>query len=363
MKITLFYLLISLPAWGQYTKPKMLARFAPQAFNAPDGSFCFGSEPLLAADGLYLGCQSDKGYSMLRWRPEFEEIIHSQHGYFSHPLEVRGVVSWYEFDVNGPKVLFETTNGKLTTAELKKLGNSFARADAFTPIKNNSYVYRLQGEDKTLNLWRNHEVSHLFEKNVSHIFPPVSSWEGHFLIKVRENHLNENAPDELLLWDGKFKSVLKDKDADPSSPWLSFRHQYALDGSAIAFIARDEKGEGLFILNDRLTEVARTGREVLSFDYFSPKMRNGVLVFRGVDHQKRKAVWVFSNGKLSRLLTQGDTVLTDKGVAQVNYQSQDAIFYGAPTVGAYGEIVLQATLTDKESDSLLGIGLLKFSRE
>jgi hypothetical protein len=93
-------------------------------------------------------------------------------------------------------------------------------------------------------------------------------------------------------------------------------------------------------------------------------MRNGVLVFRGLDLERRKSVWVHEKGELKKLLTQGDIVKTDKGLARVDYKSSDALLYGAPGIGPEGVIFQQATLTDIDSPlTLLGIGLIKFVRE
>jgi len=67
---------------------------------------------------------------------------------------------------------------------------------------------------------------------------------------------------------------------------------------------------------------------------------------------------------LRKLLTRGDIVKTDKGLARVDYKDQDALFYGAPGIGPQGEIYQQATLTDADfSMTLLGIGLIKFTKE
>ena len=113
-----------------------------------------------------------------------------------------------------------------------------------------------------------------------------------------------------------------------------------------------------------MQEVARAGKDLKRFDFFSPKLRRGVLVFRGEDLENRKAVWIYESGVLKRLLTQGDVVKTDKGLARVDYQSQDAIFYGAPGISENGEIYLQATLTDIDSPlTLLGVGLIKLKKE
>ncbi len=367
MKTLIILMLFSLTSYAHYGKPELVARYSGvDSFNAPDGLYCFSSEPQPTKEGVFLGCLNEEGNSlMVRWSPEFEILATSEYGLFSHPKEVEGKVNWYEFSEAGVSHLFEYQNTKLNVINLKNLGPVFALIDSFTAVKNQSYIYRLQDETKKIQSWKNHTINPLYAENVSHIFPPVSSVEGEFVIKVRREHLNENAPDELILWDGDFHTILKDRDALSTSKLKSFRHQYAIDQGAVALVVTDDEGEALVIISEgKMTEVARVGNDLISFDYFSPKMRNGVLVFRGLDLERRKAVWVYEKGELKKLLTQGDIVKTDKGLARVDYKDSNALLYGAPGIGPDGEIFQQATLTDIDSPlTLLGIGLIKFVRE
>ena len=367
MKTLIVCLFLSLPTFAHYGKPELVARYSGiDAFNAPEDLTCFTSEPQPTKEGVFLGCTSGEGQAqMMRWSPRFEVIALSKENLFSHPKEVSGKISWYEYSETGARNLFEYQNQNLNLINLKNLGPAFAMVDSFTAIKDQAYIYRLQDETKTLQSWKNHTVTSLYTEDIAHIFPPVSSVEGNFVVKVRRENTDEKSPDELMIWDGAFHSVLKDHDSDPTSLVKAFRHQYALDGNAVALVVTDARGEALVILQEgKMTEVARVGVELSGFDYFSPKMRGGVLVFRGVDNEKRKALWVYERGVLKRLLTQGDVVKTDKGLARVDYKNVDAVLFGAPGIGPNGEIYQQATLTDIDSPlTLLGIGLIKFLKE
>lgn len=367
MKTLSICMFISLNCFAHYGKPELVARYSGvDSFNAPDGLYCFSSEPQPTKEGVFLGCLNREGNAlMVKWAPQFELLAISEYKLFSHPKEVNGKTSWYEFGEVGVNNLYEYKDQKLSVINLKDLGPVFAMVDSFVAIKDQVYIYRLQDETKKLQSWKNHTVTSMVTEGMAHIFPPVSSVEGNFIVKMRREHLNENAPDELMFWDGTFHTILKDRDADPDSEIKSFRHQHALDLDAVALVVTDDEGEVLVIMKaGKMTEIARAGKDLISFDYFSPKMRNGVLVFRGVDKNKQKSIWVYENGELRKLLTQGDVVKTDKGLARVDYQSQDALFYGAPGIGPSGEIYQQATLTDIDSPmTLLGIGLIKFSKE
>jgi hypothetical protein len=367
MKIFFILCLFSSSLFAGYGKPELLARYSGiDSFNAPDGLYCFTAEPLPTKEGVLMGCLDGDGQSlMMRFSNSYEVLANSELGLFSKPLLVDKKSAWYEFNESGVRKLYEYQGQELSAIDLRNLGPLYALIDSFVPVRNNTYVYRLQDESKKLLSWKNHIVSDLYTEDISHIFPPVSSVKGDFLIKVRRLHLNEDAPDELLKWDGEFKSLLKDRDSDPTSPFKSFRHQFALDENLVALIATDDRGEALFLIeNGQALEVARAGVDLQSFDFFSPKLRNGVLAFRGIDLQKRRALWVFEKNELRKILTQGDVVKTDKGLARVDYRSQDALFYGSPGVSEEGDIFQQATLTDIDHPlTLLGIGLIKLNKE
>jgi hypothetical protein len=366
-KVYFLSLILSTSIFANYSKPQLIARYSGvDSFNAPQGLYCFTAEPLATTEGVFLGCRNQEDHSlMIRFSPKYELLATHETSLFSTPKEVLGKTSWFEFSQAGVQKLFDFQKGLLSQRELKNLGSLYSQIDSFTPIKNEFYIYRCQDETKQILMWQNHISTPLFKEVTSHIFPPVTSIQGDFIFKIRKGDTQESSPDELILWNGKFKKILSDKDADPSSPFKSFRHQMALDNETLAFIGTDDQGEALFLLRDgKFEEVARVGKDLLSFDYFSPKLRNETLVFRGTDLNRRKVLWIYKQGILERLLTQGDVVHTDKGFARVDYKSQDALFYGAPGISESGDVYQQATLTDIDSTiTLLGIGLLQFKKE
>jgi hypothetical protein len=130
-------------------------------------------------------------------------------------------------------------------------------------------------------------------------------------------------------------------------------------------VATDERGDVLLkITGQKINELARANQELKSFDFFSPKTRNGVTVFRGVDFENRKALYVHHKNRIQKILTQGDTVLTDQGLGRIQYPNEHSIFYGAAGVGPQGEILQQVTLTDPDHPrTLMGVGLVILERE
>ena len=343
-----------------------MARYGgTDSFNSTQGLNCYSSEPAITSEGIFLGCHLDQTLVIVRWSVEFE-ILSKTSDFFSKPEVFKDIVSWSEFNETGVRKLYEFSNSQLTERKLKNLSPDFSIPNSFTSLGEGKYVYRLDGEQKQFFIWDENNRQQVNLNSPAYYFPPVSSASGDILLKIRRNHLGESAPDELWrISSEKMELILKDKDTHSTERFKSFRHSLAHDGSAVALIGIDDVGEGIFLIeNDQLIEVARIGRDLRSLDYFSPKLRNGILVFRGEDFQGRKAFWTFAQGELSRLVTQGDVVWTDKGPARVDGPSQDAVFYGAAGIGPEGEIVLQAVLKDMDfSSTVLGISLLKFIKQ
>lgn len=284
---------------------------------------------------------------------------------FSRPVSSFGKMAWYEFN-EANIVRSYLSSDHLQKIDITNLGPSFEQKDSFLPLAGDTFFFKSTGETPKLFTWKNNEVTPLFEPKASYIFTPQIGYKGEIAIKTRDLHLGEDAPDRLWLFDGSsWKVILEDKDANPESNWKSFRHQLSVDGNKVLLIANDGKKDSLLLIeNNLVTVIATAGVDLKSFDYFTPKLQNDVMVVRGMDFEGMKAVYVKDENNFRKLISQGNIIQTDLGPGKVFYQSQDAIFYGAPGVDERGNVYLQATLTDPDHPAtLLGIGLIKFHNE
>lgn len=274
-------------------------------------------------------------------------------------------MSWYEFNEANIVRSYLSAND-LQKIDITNLGPSYEQKDSFLPLGGDTFFFKSTGETPKLFTWKSNEVTPLFEPKASYIFTPQIGYKGEIAIKTRDLHLGEDAPDRLWFFNGSsWKVILEDKDANPESNWKSFRHQLSVDGEKVLLVANDGKKDSLLMIDKgSVSIIATAGVELKSFDYFTPKLQNNVLVVRGMDFDGMKAVYVKDENNFRKLISQGDIVLTDLGPGKVFYKSQDAIFYGAPGVDAGGNVYLQATLTDPDHPAtLLGIGLIKFHNE
>lgn len=367
MRILLFFFILPSVTFAGFSKPKLLARLSDRnAWNVPDNTWCFSGEPQAQGEKVYLNCFDAEGALMARWQEGAFSIAAraESENLFSRPVASFGKVSWYEFnEVSIPRTF--VAGDLVEKIEIKNLSTYSDRVDSFIPYAPDKFFFKSAGDEPKLWSWKQDEVTPMFEPKSAYIFSPIVGASGEIVLKTRDLHLSENAPDRLWHFSGEWKVVLEDKDANPESKWKSFRHQLSVDGDQILLIANDGKRDHLILLQDGEEKILATeGVELKSFDYFSPKLRAGVIVVRGEDFQGNKAVYVYENEVYKKIISQGDTVQTDVGQGLVYYPSKDAIFYGAPGIDERGNVYLQATLSDADHPkTLLGIGLIKFHKE
>lgn len=366
MKYLIPFLLFSQTVLADFSKPELLARFSDvDAWNAPHNSWCFSSEPAVFNGHVYMACFDEDGIYMAQWGSGFNLLARAQgEQRFSIPQASFGKVSWYEYTEMDIQRSYEYT-GSIKKIELTDLSPRSGSKDNFHPISRDSWFFRVKGDAPELMIWRNGQVSPFFNPKAAYIYNPHIGTRGEIAVKTRDVDYNDSSPDHIWHYSDSWKMVLEDKDANPASPWKRINHQMAVEGNRIAVTAEDERGEALLLIeNGRVREIARSGKDLSRFDYFTPKMRAGVIAIRGEDFNKRKVLYVYDEKGFRPLLTQGDIVHTDRGLGRVHYKDRDAIFYGSPGIDENGNIVQQATLTDADHPTtLLGVGLIKFQRE
>ncbi len=364
-----YFLLLLIPftTFAHFSKPQLMARFMyDDAWNAPNNLWCFSGEPVALNSKIYLNCLDHESSLVAEWSDKgFEVVSRAQEEHlFSKPLLSFGKVSWYEFS-EFSAIRSYLKADRLEKIEIKNLSSMSAPNDSFHPLSLDTFFFKMKGESPSLWIWRNNEISPLFNPKAAYIFTPQIGPSGEIALKTRDHYLDESAPDRLWIFNGTWRVVLEDKDANPKSKWVSFRHQLSVDQNKIVVIANDGiKNSLLLIENDSVKIIATEGVELLRFDYFTPKMLAETIVVRGEDFHGQKAVYVKDEKVFRKLISQGDIVKTDRGDARVHYEQKDAIFYGAPGLDLNGNIYLQATLTDPDyPKTLMGVGLIRFLNE
>lgn len=368
MKYIYLLSLLPLAAHAGFSKPELMARFmSTSAFNVPDGTWCFGGEPVAVKNRVYLNCLDSDSSLMGSWGPEgFKLLARTEYDQlFSRPVVAFNKATWYEFTETNV-IRSYSAAPQVSKIELTNLSTMNEYNDSFYPLSQDSYFFKTKGDSPQLWIWKNNVVTSFLNPEAAYIFSPIVGPQGEIVLRTRHINLDESAPDKVWLWyNNQWKVILEDKNSNPSSPWISFRNQYVVEGNKILLVARDNRGDALILTDGSKTEIiAREGVELKRFDHFSPKMRAGTIVIRGENFNGQKVTYVKDNGPFRSLLSQGDIVKTDVGDGRVHYPNQDSIFYGAPGLDENGNVYLQATLTDADHpNTLLGVGLIKFNKE
>ncbi len=367
MKSLLLLFFLPLSSYAGLGKPELIARFSDRsAYKAPDNTWCFSSDPAILNGKVYLKCMDILGSLMIEFGDEGKVIARAQEDQiFSSATTAFGRVNWYEFNEWGAVKSFELGD-KLTEKDLKTIGPMNQTIDHVAPASVDSIILRTKGENPELWISQGGKATPFFNPGASYLFRPFVSLTGTIVIKSREINYNESSPDKLWLYsNNQWKMILEDRDSNPNSPWKIFRQSFAIEGEKVLLVATDDQGEALLLIDQgKVKIIARAGKDLKKFDYFSPSMNGGTVAIRGEDFNGRKVLYVHDQDGFRPLLTQGDIVHTDLGLGKVDYSNQDSIFYSSPGVDEKGNVYQQATLVDADyPKTLLGVGLIKFSKE
>lgn len=358
--ITLLALSSSLASWANYQKPDVLALFfSTRNYNLPQDSFCHLGTPISFEGNTVLNCIRDDFRDLMMWDKNGEtKTLFSTANFISVPQYLNGTLTWYEYDMEGVKKVYQWRAGVLQELAVEM------ESKAVTFLGDDQWIY--QGKE-TLKVFKNGVVYSAGIDDLAYIFSPSVSRSGEFAIKVRRGTLANSSPDEVWTYQKhQWIKVFSDRDSDPTSPWIGFNNTVTLGDGRVFVVARDTQGEAIVEIHQGKQRVlAREGIEVKKIEPFSIAYNGGSLVFRGIDHQNRKTIYVHNGSELKRILTQEDSVQTPWGVlGEVNYSHPDSIIYNNPGIGENGDVVIQATLVDfDDRKTLLGVGVISIKKD
>jgi len=197
----------------------------------------------------------------------------------------------------------------------------------------------------------------------SFLFSPGFNGAGDIASAARRGPGTDNdRPDEIVLWraSGDPVVIARDADADPRSIYAQFdsTHVSVNDRGQVAFIATlVDGGVRAVVVSDGSSEtfIAREGeREVDDIEFFSTDINaHGWVVFRAVDSDGKRAIWIGDGTTLERIATDRDEVTTDLGAGMIAQESPDnPVFDGGPSINDRGDVAFACGLAPVGDDQV-----------
>lgn len=348
-------------------KPELVIRYSnSDSWRLPAGEYCFNNTPVVYRENIYLRCGDGEVERLYKITNDHVSTIYqSQIGYkLSDPVVGQDTLLWSEYAEGGTSAIL-----RLHGEEVSKLGflPKGGMVDGLAQVDTEKYIFRwrnFEGE-QFLTTWKMVAEAWSDHPDRSFAFTPASA-SGQLAYKLRLQTLDERSPDFLYWWKDLSTPplVLADRDADAESPWQSFRNTVSLSGVSMIFVGKQKDGIdalGMMNLAGKVEVLARVGMSDLKgIDYFSPSLnKKQMVLFRGLDQSGMRALFLWRQGKLMKVLCQGDVVHTDKGIARIDYSESDAVFMSAPFL-AEDRILIQTALVDiDDPKTLIGVGLIQ----
>ncbi|WNG36418.1 hypothetical protein F0U61_24130 [Archangium violaceum] len=168
---------------------------------------------------------------------------------------------------------------------------------------------------------------------------------------------------ELRIWnaDGSSQLVATSRGLDPASPIYRFASVApALNNKGqVAFLgtAKDSTGKNLDTLwlwdGTGLKVLAQAGQErIRAMEIFPPDLNDrGLAVFRAIDSDGLRAVWVSDGASMKRVVTEHDIVPSDLGEARVDQETpSNPVFAGSGQINERGDVSFAAGLAPPDND-------------
>lgn len=153
--------------------------------------------------------------------------------------------------------------------------------------------------------------------------------------------------------------ILRDNKADPSSPFLSLRNQFALRGTKWATFARTVTGLTLIRGENETFETEELSQLFKDVQHWPPALRqDGEIVFRGTDLNGVYALWGYKDG-VKRVIVGSNQEIREGSETVVT--SSRSLLYNDPVIDEAGNLFIGVGLRDPQMNSDFGQGILKLT--
>lgn len=330
----------------------------------PANCFFSGHQPVLHQAGLLLrvNCYGESDlYTQLLWIQKSaptQEILRSKWGsLLSEPVSDGTSIFISEYNEAGTRQLYRIAAGQVQNFSLPKgvqqlQGLSISQNILLARFQNQ------QGHSKQA-FFKDGQWQELFERDVSFYFQPQASSKL-VVQKIRRGagDLSENQPDEIQLsTDGgaTFQTVIKDRDSDVNSEYLSFWNFSVVNGEWWLVIARTLEGDVAIVgRGEQISHRHKLSGLFEKLDFWPGAIDLQGRVYLRAQRLGVHGLWrVGSSPEL--ILRSGDTFQGDQDLQRVR---QDTPFYNAPMIDQ-NRLFIGVGVEDFNSSTFLGQALIE----
>ncbi len=256
-----------------------------------------------------------------------------------------------------------------TYSQILDNGNIFFRG---TNESNERTFYEYNGSLKKIIS----EGTESYGKKSSYLFRPMLNLNGVMVFKRRlgeTGEWDESNGDELLMLKPKAENVYepiviaRDQDADPDSFYKSFSNSISVSNNGlVAFTAvLEDSHRALVMYKDGILRnlAIEKADDILEIELFTPMVNDqGLVAFRARDLEGKRALYVASTEGIKKLITEGDELMTDQGLAKILSNPNYPGFTGEIDINDSGDIIFTCLLVSAKDEKELGTALFKFSQ-
>ncbi len=348
-----------------HAKRELWARVSDRdGFKIEANCFFSGHLPQLYQSGLLLrvNCYGESDlYSQLLFiqkNAPTQTLIRSRLGnLLSEPVTDHQNIFVSEYNEAGTSALYQVT---LSTIQNIPLPKNLRMLQGLS-VSQGKVLARFQDHDglSQQSLWLQSSWMPSSQREVSFYFQPQAS-QSLVLQKIRrgKGELDESRPDEIVIsLDGgeSFEVILQDRDADPSSAYLSFWNFSVVHFDRWVIIARTLQGEvAITGRGKKIIQTISLSSEFESLDFWPSAIdQHGQVYLRG-KRQGLHGLWRVG-ASVDLILRSGDTFQGDQDLQRVRNETP---FYTAPMIDR-NRLFIGVGVEDFNSSTFLGQALIE----
>ncbi len=150
--------------------------------------------------------------------------------------------------------------------------------------------------------------------------------------------------------------ILRDRNADPASPFLTLRNQFATHGNRWASFTKTVSGLSLIRGENGKYSVEDLSKLFKDAQYWPPALSSdGEVIFRGTDINDQFALWGYKNGVKRLVLGSNQEISVE---SETVITSSRSLLYNPPVFDREGNLYIGVGLRSPDDSADFGQGIL-----